>query len=105
MTFPALATGCMFPPTCYRLDSFARYTFFVLYRFKTDIFLLRHSDLSYLFSGPAVEYDGQTCQGVPSAPPMLGQHTTEILTDMLQYSDKEIYNLERDGVIESYPKN
>lgn len=52
-----------------------------------------------------MEYDGQTCQGVPSAPPMLGQHTTEILTDMLQYSDKEIYNLERDGVIESYPKN
>jgi len=52
-----------------------------------------------------VEYDGQTCQGVPSAPPMLGQHTTEILTDMLQYSDKEIYNLERDGVIESYTKN
>jgi len=65
---------------------------------------MTHSDLSSLFSGPAVEYDSQTCQGVPSPPPMLGQHTTEILTEMLQYSDKEIYNLERDGVIESYTK-
>ena len=52
-----------------------------------------------------MEYDGQTCQGVPRPPPMLGQHTTEILTEMLQYSDREIYNLERDGVIESYTKN
>ena len=52
-----------------------------------------------------MEYDGQTSQGVPSAPPMLGQHTTEILTDMLQYSDMEIYNLERDGVVESYTKD
>jgi len=52
-----------------------------------------------------VEYDGHTCRGVPSAPPVLGQHTTEILTDVLQYSDEEIHNLEQDGVIESYLKN
>lgn len=69
------------------------------------IFLLRHSDSSSLFSGPAVQYDGQTCQGVPSAPPMLGQHTTEILTDMLQYSDRKIYDLERDGVIQCDKNN
>ena len=72
--------------------------------FKTDspLFLLIPSDLYSLFPGPAVEYDGHTCRGVPSAPPMLGQHTTEILTDVLQYSDEEIHNLEQDGVIESY---
>lgn len=67
--------------------------------------MLGHSDSCSLFSGPAVKYDDQTCQGVPSAPPMLGQHTTEILSDMLMYSDREIYDLERDGVIESYIEN
>ena len=59
----------------------------------------------YLFSGPAVEYNGQTCQGVPTAPPVLGQHTKEILTDLLQYNDKQIYNLEQDAVIECYIGN
>ncbi|KAL9966008.1 hypothetical protein ACROYT_G024015 [Oculina patagonica] len=55
--------------------------------------------------GPAVEYNGQTCQGVPTAPPILGQHTKEILTELLEYNDKEIRNLEQDGVIESYIEN
>ena len=58
-----------------------------------------------LFSGPAVEYNGQTCQGVPTAPPILGQHTKEVLTDLLEYNDMEIHNLEQDGVIESYTEN
>ena len=46
-----------------------------------------------------MEYNGQTCQGIPTAPPLLGQHTTEILTNILEYSDKEISSLEQDGVI------
>lgn len=52
-----------------------------------------------------MEYNGQTCQGLPTAPPILGQHTKEILTELLEYNDKEIYHLEQDGVIESYIEN
>lgn len=52
--------------------------------------------------GPAVEYNGQTCQGLPRAPPLLGQHTHEILTNLLEYSNKEISTLEHDGIIECH---
>lgn len=52
--------------------------------------------------GPAVEYNGKTCQGVPRAPPLLGQHTNEILTSLLEYSDEEISNLEYDKIIECH---
>mgnify|MGYP000052496746 CR=1 FL=1 len=55
-----------------------------------------------LLSGPAVEYNGQTCQGLPRAPPLLGQHTHEILTNLLEYSNKEISTLEHDGIIECH---
>lgn len=37
--------------------------------------------------------------GVRTPPPTLGQHTDEVLRDLLQYSDEEIASLKRDGVI------
>lgn len=98
----AIFCPCYFV-TCHWLDFFAPFALPFLQFFNTDV--TSFSDLYSLFPGPAVEYDGHTCRGVPSAPPMLGQHTTEILTDVLQYSDEEIHNLEQDGVIESYLKN
>ncbi|CAH3155918.1 unnamed protein product [Porites evermanni] len=55
--------------------------------------------------GPAVEYNGQTCQGVPSPPPILGEHTTEVLTHLLDYDDAEILKLENDGVVYCYYEN
>lgn len=55
--------------------------------------------------GPAVEYNGQTCKGVPTPPPMLGEHTNEVLTDLLGYDDLEILKLENDGVVKCYFKN
>ena len=57
------------------------------------------------FIGPAVEYNGQTCQGVPSPPPILGEHTTEVLTHLLDYDDAEILKLENDGVVYCYYEN
>lgn len=52
-----------------------------------------------------MEYNGQTCQGVPTPPPMLGEHTNEVLTDLLGYDDLEILKLENDGVVKCYFKN
>ena len=49
-----------------------------------------------------MEYNGKTCQGLPRAPPLLGQHTHEILTNLLEYSNKEISTLEHDGIIECH---
>ena len=37
--------------------------------------------------------------GVRSPPPMLGQHTNEILGRILEYSDTEIARLKHEGVI------
>lgn len=58
-----------------------------------------------VFIGPAVEYNGQTCQGVPFPPPILGEHTTEVLTHLLDYDDAEILKLENDGVVYCYYEN
>ena len=53
-------------------------------------------------SGPAVEYNGHTCQGVPIPPPILGQHTTEVLTGLLGYDDMDVLKLENDGIVKCY---
>jgi succinate--hydroxymethylglutarate CoA-transferase len=37
--------------------------------------------------------------GVRTPPPTLGQHTDEILGEVLQYSVKEISQLKKDGVV------
>ena len=99
----AWGRGRRAPVACYQAHVFAlssvRCTIFA-HQLVHVAFLTRFS--SSLFSGPAVEYNGQTCQGVPTAPPILGQHTNEILLDLLEYSDKDISDLEQDGVIESY---
>jgi len=55
--------------------------------------------------GPAVEYNGQTCQGVPIPPPILGEHTIEVLTELLDYDDMKILKLENDGVVKCYFEN
>ncbi|XP_023012350.2 succinyl-CoA:glutarate CoA-transferase [Leptinotarsa decemlineata] len=48
--------------------------------------------------GPPVLYsDGGNC--VRSSPPTLGQHTDEVLTDILGFSDDEVSNLRKERVI------
>lgn len=59
-------------------------------------------NLLLFFLGPAVEYDGQTCQGIPTPPPILGQHTNDVLTDILGYDRKEILKMEDEGVVKCY---
>ena len=56
----------------------------------------------FFFLGPAVEYDGQTCEGIPTPPPMLGQHTNDVLIDILGYDRKEIHKMEGEGVVKCY---
>lgn len=48
--------------------------------------------------GPPVKYSRTPCQ-VESAPPLLGEHTDEILTDLLDYSKDKINHLRDTGVI------
>jgi succinate---hydroxymethylglutarate CoA-transferase len=48
--------------------------------------------------GPPVKFSG-TPPSVQSPPPLLGQHTREILTDILGYSQEEIEDLYNKGVI------
>ena len=54
-----------------------------------------------LHVGPAVEYNGKTSLVEPIPPPVLGQHTEEVLRDILEYSDSEIDSLEQDGAVET----
>ena len=56
-------------------------------------------------SGPAVEYNGQTSQGVPTPPPILGEHTAEVLTGLLGYNDMDILQLENNGIVKCYFEN
>lgn len=56
----------------------------------------------FFFLGPAVEYDGQTCQGIATPPPMLGQHTNDVLRDILGYDRKDILKMEDEGVVKYY---
>ena len=56
-------------------------------------------------SGPAVEYNGQTRHAAPTPPPLLGEHTNEVLTDLLGYTDLEIMKLEDEGVVKCYFEN
>jgi len=48
--------------------------------------------------GPAVRYS-ETPTVTPTAPPLLGQHTTEVLAETLGYSKQQIAQLQLDGVI------
>lgn len=52
-----------------------------------------------------MEYNGQTCQGVPMPPPILGEHTAEVLTGLLGYNDMDILQLENDGIVKCYFEN
>lgn len=63
----------------------------------------RCRNLLLFFSlGPAVEYDGQTCQGIATPPPMLGQHTNDVLRDILGYDRKDILKMEDEEVVKCY---
>ncbi|XP_015751806.1 PREDICTED: succinate--hydroxymethylglutarate CoA-transferase-like [Acropora digitifera] len=57
---------------------------------------------SIRLAGPAVEYDGQTCQGIATPPPMLGQHTNDVLRDILGYDRKDILKMEDEEVVKCY---
>lgn len=48
--------------------------------------------------GPAVKFEdgGNVCR---SPPPFLGQHTTEVLREILNLSEKEVLNLKEDNVL------
>jgi formyl-CoA transferase/CoA:oxalate CoA-transferase len=50
-------------------------------------------------AGRPVKFPGSPQRPV-TAPPAMGQHTAEVLRDLLGYSDAEIHALRRDGVID-----
>lgn len=47
---------------------------------------------------PAVVYDGKKME-VSRAPPVLGEHTVEVLREELGYSDERIAELQESGAI------
>lgn len=49
--------------------------------------------------GPAVTYSYATNK-VRTAPPMLGQHTTEILKNVLNYTDDKIQTLKENKIVQ-----
>lgn len=50
-------------------------------------------------AGPAVAFDGKTELKAATAPPLLGEHTREVLQDILQYEDGYISDLEEHKII------
>jgi crotonobetainyl-CoA:carnitine CoA-transferase CaiB-like acyl-CoA transferase len=54
-------------------------------------------------AGRPVKFPGAPQRPV-TAPPTMGQHTTEILRDLLGYTEAEIDGLRRDGVIDRFDK-
>lgn len=49
--------------------------------------------------GPAVTYSYATNK-VRTAPPMVGQHTTEILKNILNYTDDKIQTLKKAKIVQ-----
>ena len=49
-------------------------------------------------AGPAVRYSG-TPTVEPTAPPLLGQHTEEVLGGMLGYTTSQVDKLRQDSVV------
>lgn len=49
--------------------------------------------------GPPVQYSFAE-NSVRSPPPVLGQHTTEVLKDILQYSDETLESLKKEKIIQ-----
>ena len=52
--------------------------------------------MDLVIAGPAVDYGSQL---EPSAPPVLGGHTHEVLKNILSYSDQEIERLVESKVV------
>ncbi|MFP3951631.1 MAG: CaiB/BaiF CoA transferase family protein [Candidatus Bathyarchaeia archaeon] len=48
--------------------------------------------------GPTLKFGRTPCE-IRSSPPLLGQHTEEVLTELLDYTQEEIDNLKEKGVI------
>ena len=55
-------------------------------------------------AGPPVKYS-RTPSTVRNAPPLLGQHTTDILNNLLRLSSEEIDVYHRDQVVETYGRH
>ena len=55
-------------------------------------FVTRFSEASFLTAGPAVSYSGFQ-QPVRLPPPTLGQHTYEVLQDVLDYDQEDVNEL------------
>lgn len=61
---------------------------------------LNHPTLGQIrVPGPAVQYS-VTKLVEPTAPPMLGQHTDQVLRDLLGYSEKSLLKLRQQKVIQ-----
>ena len=50
-------------------------------------------------AGPAVAFDGTTQMKSPLPPPLLGEHTREVLKDMLNYDEAFVSKLESEKII------
>jgi crotonobetainyl-CoA:carnitine CoA-transferase CaiB-like acyl-CoA transferase len=53
-------------------------------------------------AGPAVEYNGKTSFVPVFSPPLLGQHTKEILREVLGYNDSQIEALHDSGSVATH---
>ena len=65
---------------------------------KANEFCSVIASMSFWQVGPAVRYSGAENR-IRTAPPTLGQHTEEVLGQLLGYSATRLDSLKREGII------